>query len=64
MDLEGIMLHEISQRKTSTISYHLCGGIKTEHDKTNGLLYSLRYRELVDTSGEVEGKRGKIGVGN
>ena len=30
----------------------------------NSLLYSLRYRELVDTSGEGEGKRGKIGVGN
>ena len=28
MELEGIMLNEISQRKTNTVCYHLCVGYK------------------------------------
>ena len=43
MDLEGIMLGEISQTKTNTISCHLCGKIE---NKTNKQTQNQKYREL------------------
>ena len=47
IDLEGIMLSEISQRKTSTISFHLGGKSKTkEMNKQNKSTH--RYRKTDD----------------
>ena len=40
LDLEGIVLSEISQRKTNTLRYHLCVGSKNPPllDTENGLV--------------------------
>ena len=33
--MEGIMLREISQRKTNTVLYHICGIKKKQRNKPN-----------------------------
>ena len=57
MDLEGIMLLEVRQRKTNTIRYHLY----VESKKYNKLVYITKKQrthtenKLVVTNGESEG---------
>ena len=64
MDLEDIMLSEISQKvKYSVITYIQNLKSKQMNDTTKQK-HSHRYRELVVSSGEREGERGKIGVGD
>ena len=67
MDLEGLMLSEISQRKTNTVWYHLY----VESKKYNKLVnITKRSRptdienKLVVTSGEGYGRMGEIGKGD
>ena len=67
MDLEGIMLSEISQRKINTVWYHLY----VESKKYNKLVNIKKRSRLTDienklmiTSGEREGGRGNIGIGD
>ena len=60
IDLEGIMLSEISQRKTNTVWYHVYVELenKTSDYKRNRLIEN----KLLVTSGERERGRGKIGI--
>ena len=60
IDLEGIMLSEISQRKTNTVWYHVYVELenKTSDYKGNRLIEN----KLLVTSGERERGRGKIGI--
>ena len=69
MDLQGIMLREISQtEKDKSIWYHLY----VESKKYNKLVNTTQKKgrltdvenKLVVTSGEREGRRGNIGVGD
>ena len=61
MDLEGIMLHELSQTKTNTAWSHLYLEYKkyrNEYNKTE------TDTDTVVTSGKREKGKGKLGVGN
>ena len=58
MDLEGIMLREISQRKTNTLLSLIY--MRNLKNKTN----IHRYRKLVVISEEREQRKGKIGIGD
>ena len=67
MDLEGITLSEISHTKTNTVRYHLY----VESKRNNNLVHVTKRSRLTDkenklvgTSGEREGGRGNIGVGD
>ena len=67
MDLEGILLSKISQRKTNTVRYHSL----MESEKYNKLVNITKRNRFIDienksvvTSGERERGRGKTGVGD
>ena len=61
MDLEGIVLSEISQRKTNTVWYHLYVESK-KYNKLVNIIKKPTHRE--QTSGyQWEGERGNIRVG-
>ena len=47
MDLEGIMLSEISQWKTNTTWFHLCGESKKQMNKQKAEI-DPKYREQTD----------------
>ena len=65
MDLEGTVPSEISQRRANVVVSLISGILKiqqtSEYNKKKEICI---YRELVVTSGEREGKRGNIGVGD
>ena len=60
MDLEGIMLSELSQTKTNTVWSHLMWNIKHENKK-----WAHRYREQMDGYQKLEwgwvGEMGEVG---
>ena len=62
MNLKGIMLSEINQRKTNTVCYHFCVNSKTKTSKYNKKRSKLTDREN-KTSGYQwgEGRGRKIG---
>ena len=51
MDLEGIMLSEISQRKTNTVCYHLHGKSKKYNKLVNITRKKQTHRYREQTSG-------------
>ena len=64
MDLEGIMLSEISQRKSNTVLYHLYVEFK-EYNKLVNIIKKNRLRYREQTSGQQwaeRSRRGNIGV--
>lgn len=63
MDLEGIRLHKISQRKTNTTWFYLCVEFKKQNKGTNKTEIKLisTINRLVVTIGEVVGEWVKIG---
>ena len=63
MDLEGIMLSEISQRKTNSVWYHLYVESKKYNELVNitNRLTDTESKQVVTSGG---GGRGKTGVGN
>ena len=69
MELEGIMLSEIRQRKTNIVWYHLHVESKKYNKSVNKTNKQTKSRltdienKLVVTSGERERGRGNIGVG-
>ena len=67
MDLEGIMLSEISQKERNTVWYQLYVASKkiqqtSEYDKKEA--DSGIENKLVVTNGEREAGRGNVGVGD
>ena len=65
MDLEGIMLSEISQTKTNTVCYHLYDEIKNKRMYITKQKQTHSYREQTGGCQWGEGRgRGKIGVGD
>lgn len=54
MDLEGIILSKISQRKINTIFFHLYVGSKRQHKQTTR-------RRPIDTEKADGGQRGGVG---
>ena len=67
MDLEGIMLSEISQRKTDTVGYHLHVEAKKYDRLVNITKKKQAHRYKEQTSGYQWGEgwgRGNIGVGD
>lgn len=67
MDLEGVMLTEISQKKTNTIWFHLYMEFKNKtkknKDKPKDRLLTLENKLMVIREGEVSGWMGKIVMG-
>ena len=51
MDLEGIMLSEISQRNTNTVCFHLHVESKTKNKKMNETKQKQTHRYKEQTSG-------------
>ena len=63
MDLDDIMLSEVSQRKTSTVYFHLYVESNICRNKQMGTIKQKQCQETEDkqavNSGERAGKRGK-----
>ena len=60
MDLEGIMLSEISQRKTNTLWYHLC--MESKKTKQKNTLMDTENKQVVAREEEGEGSETGEGV--
>ena len=63
MDLEGIKVKYVRQRKTNTVCYHLYVESKKYNKLENKTRSRLIENKPVVTTGERERGRGKIGVG-
>ena len=62
MDLEGIMLSEISQRQTNTVCYHFNVESKNKTKNETKWEQTPRYREqLLVTNGEAKGGSSREG---
>ena len=55
IDLEGIMLNEISQTEKTRITYHLCAETKTQKKLMNITKWKQNHRE--QTSGYQQGEK-------
>ena len=65
MDLENIILSEVSQRKTNTLCYHLY--VESKKNNTNKSIYKTETdldigKKLVVTEVGREGRRDELGV--
>ena len=65
MDLDNIMLSEISQKKANTIWFYSCVDLRNktneQRKKWDNPENRLKYRELMVTRGEIGGGRSETG---